>query len=58
MKEARELQLSPSLLAGVLLTENAKLEPRTVSRRGAIGLMQVMKFHAGVFDCDSDIFFR
>jgi soluble lytic murein transglycosylase-like protein len=54
VKEARELQLSPSLLAGVLLTENAKLEPRTVSRRGAIGLMQVMKFHAGVFDCDSD----
>jgi len=54
VKEARELQLSPSLLAGVLLTENAKLEPRTISRRGAIGLMQVMKFHAGVFDCDSD----
>jgi hypothetical protein len=54
VKEARQLQLSPSLLAGVLLTENARLEPRTVSRRGAIGLMQVMRFHAGVFDCDSD----
>ena len=54
VKEARELQLPPSLLAGVLLTENAKLEPGAVSSRGAIGLMQVMRFHAGVFDCDSD----
>jgi hypothetical protein len=54
VKEARELQLSPSLLAGVLLTENSRLDPETVSNRGAIGLMQVMQFHAGVFDCDSD----
>ena len=54
VKEARQLQLSPSLLAGVLLTENARLEPKTVSSRGAVGLMQVMRFHAGVFDCDSD----
>jgi len=54
VKEARELQLSPSLLAGVLLTENARLEPETISNKGAIGLMQVMRFHAGVFDCDSD----
>jgi soluble lytic murein transglycosylase-like protein len=54
VKEARQLQLPPSLLAGVLLTENSRLEPETVSRRGAVGLMQVMRFHAGVFDCDSD----
>jgi hypothetical protein len=54
VKEARPLQLSPSLLAGVLLTENSRLEPETISNRGAIGLMQVMQFHAGVFDCDSD----
>jgi soluble lytic murein transglycosylase-like protein len=54
VKEARQLQLSPSLLAGVLLTENARLEPETISHRGAIGLMQVMRFHAGVYDCDSD----
>ncbi len=54
VKEARELQLSPSLLAGVLLTENSRLEPETVSHRGAIGLMQVMQFHAGVYDCESD----
>jgi soluble lytic murein transglycosylase-like protein len=54
VKEARQLQLPPSLLAGVLLTENARLEPATISSRGAIGLMQVMRFHAGVFDCGSD----
>ena len=54
VKEARTLQLPPSLLAGVLLTENSRLEPRSVSSAGAVGLMQVMRFHAGVFDCDSD----
>jgi soluble lytic murein transglycosylase-like protein len=54
VKESRELQIAPSLLAGVLITENARLEPESVSHRGAIGLMQVMRFHAGVFDCDSD----
>lgn len=54
VKESRQLQLPPSLLAGVLLTENARLEPETISNRGAVGLMQVMRFHAGVFDCDSD----
>src|SRR5215210_1089560 len=54
VKEARQLRISPSLLAGVLITENSRLEPETISHRGAIGLMQVMRFHAGVFDCDSD----
>ncbi|HEX2251394.1 MAG TPA: transglycosylase SLT domain-containing protein [Gemmatimonadales bacterium] len=54
VKEARQLQLPPSLLTGVLLTENARLEPQSVSHRGAIGLMQVMRFHAGVYDCESD----
>jgi soluble lytic murein transglycosylase-like protein len=54
VKEARQLQIPPSLLAGVLITENSRLEPETISNKGAIGLMQVMRFHAGVFDCDSD----
>jgi soluble lytic murein transglycosylase-like protein len=54
IKESRQLQIPPSLLAGVLITENARLEPDAVSNKGAIGLMQVMRFHAGVFDCDSD----
>ena len=54
VKEAGRLKVAPSLLTGVLLTENRQLEPQTVSSQGAIGLMQVMHFHAGEFDCESD----
>lgn len=54
VKEARDLRVEPSLLTGMLLTENARLETRSVSSQGAIGLMQVMRFHAGEYDCDSD----
>jgi soluble lytic murein transglycosylase-like protein len=53
VKEATYLQVEPSLLAGVLLTENAPLDVRARSSQGAIGLMQVMAFHAGEYDCDS-----
>ncbi len=53
VKEASYLQVEPSLLAGVLLTENAPLDVRARSSQGAIGLMQVMNFHAGEYDCDS-----
>jgi soluble lytic murein transglycosylase-like protein len=54
VKEAGRLKVAPSLLTGVLLTENPQLETETVSSQGAIGLMQVMHFHAGEFDCESD----
>jgi soluble lytic murein transglycosylase-like protein len=54
VREAGRLRVAPSLLAGVLLTENPRLETETVSSQGAIGLMQVMHFHAGEFDCGSD----
>jgi hypothetical protein len=54
IKEAGRLQVAPSLLTGVLLTENPRLEIETVSSQGAIGLMQVMHFHAGTFDCESE----
>jgi soluble lytic murein transglycosylase-like protein len=54
IKESKRLQVAPSLLTGMLLTENARLEPETVSSQGVIGLMQVMHFHAGEFDCESD----
>jgi len=54
VREAGRLRVAPSLLAGVLLTENPRLETETVSSQGAIGLMQVMHFHAGEFDCESD----
>lgn len=54
VKESGRLEVAPSLLMGVLLTENPRLEAETVSSQGAIGLMQVMNFHAGEFDCESD----
>jgi soluble lytic murein transglycosylase-like protein len=54
VKEANHLRVEPSLLAGVLLTENAPLDVRARSNQGAIGLMQVMGFHAGEYDCESD----
>jgi soluble lytic murein transglycosylase-like protein len=54
VKEANYLRVEPSLLAGVLLTENAPLNVQARSSQGAIGLMQVMGFHAGEYDCDSN----
>jgi soluble lytic murein transglycosylase-like protein len=54
VKEANYLDVSPSLLTGVLLTENAPLDVDARSSQGAVGLMQVMHFHAGEYDCDSD----
>lgn len=39
--------LDPALLVGVVLTEDAKLDPNAKSFVGARGLMQVMPFHAG-----------
>ncbi len=54
VKEADYLKVEPSLLTGLLLTENAPLDVEAKSSRGALGLMQVMHFHAGEYDCDSD----
>ena len=45
--EGQKKNLSPSLLIGILLTENAKLDPQARSNVSARGLMQVMPFHAG-----------
>jgi soluble lytic murein transglycosylase-like protein len=45
--QGRKKNLSPSLLIGILLTENAKLDPQARSNVSARGLMQVMPFHAG-----------
>ena len=57
-------KIDPALLVGVVLTEDAKLDPRAKSFVGARGLMQVMPFHAGkwagctsadLFSIDSNI---
>jgi hypothetical protein len=54
VSEGTKKNLDPALLIGVLLTENAKLDPRARSNVSARGLMQVMPFHAGQWkDCPS-----
>lgn len=57
VREGKRANLSSTLLAGVLLTENPDLEPRATSSVGARGLMQVMPLHAGQWGCPSgDLF--
>lgn len=52
--EGAKKHLDPALLIGVLLTENAKLDPKARSNVSARGLMQVMPFHAGKWkECPS-----
>jgi hypothetical protein len=62
--EGGKKKIDPALLVGVLLTEDAKLDPNAKSSVGARGLMQVMPFHAGkwagcksadLFSIDSNI---
>ena len=53
LRESRRQQVPPSLIAGVLLTENTTLRPDAESQVGAQGLMQVMPFHAGARPCNS-----
>lgn len=62
--EGGKKNIDPALLVGVVLTEDAKLDPKARSFVGARGLMQVMPFHAGkwkgctsadLFSIDSNI---
>lgn len=43
--------ISPRLLMAVMLVENPWIDPEARSHMGAIGLMQVMPFHAGEWGC-------
>jgi soluble lytic murein transglycosylase-like protein len=54
LRESRRQQVPPSLIVGVLVTENTTLRPEAESSVGARGLMQVMPFHAGARLCSSD----
>jgi soluble lytic murein transglycosylase-like protein len=54
VKEGRRVGVDPRVLASVVLVEDPWLDPAVVSSQGAIGLMQVMPFHAGRWDCGSD----
>jgi hypothetical protein len=47
VSEGAKKNLDPALLIGILLTEDAKLDPNARSNVAARGLMQVMPFHAG-----------
>jgi len=51
--EGNKQNISPALLVGVMLVEDAKLDPRAKSFVGARGLMQVMPFHGGKWGCGS-----
>jgi soluble lytic murein transglycosylase-like protein len=51
--EGQKKNIDPALLVGVMLVEDAKLDPRAKSSVGARGLMQVMPFHGGKWGCGS-----
>jgi soluble lytic murein transglycosylase-like protein len=56
VREGRDAGLDPRLLLSVLLVENPALDSAAVSFVGAVGLMQVMPFHAGQWGCpDGDL---
>ena len=55
--QAEKEHIDPALLVGVLLTEDATLDPHARSSVGARGLMQVMPLHSGKWGCgSSDLF--
>jgi soluble lytic murein transglycosylase-like protein len=49
--EAGRARINPSVLAAVLVIENARFDTSAVSTEGAIGLMQVMPMHVGSYRC-------
>lgn len=52
VRESEAVEVDARLLTSVLLVENPWLDPTAESSVGAIGLMQVMPFHAGGWGCD------
>ena len=56
IREGHANRIDPRLLVAVLLVENPWLDPDARSSVGAVGLMQVMPFHAGNWEgCASDL---
>ncbi len=53
VNEGTRKRIDPVLLVGILLTENARLQPAALSNVRATGLMQVMPFHSGKWGCGS-----
>ena len=54
VREGRRADVDPRLLLAVLLVENPWLDLGARSPVGAVGLMQVMPFHAGSWGCGGD----
>jgi soluble lytic murein transglycosylase-like protein len=54
VREGRSEGIDPRLLTAVLLVENPWLDPGVRSPVGAVGLMQVMPFHAGHWGCPGE----
>jgi soluble lytic murein transglycosylase-like protein len=53
VNEGHRSGVDPRVLASVVLVEDPWLDPDIRSSQGAIGLMQVMPFHAGRWECGS-----
>jgi soluble lytic murein transglycosylase-like protein len=53
VREGHKAGVDPRVLASVVLVENPWLDPKIASSQGAVGLMQVMPFHAGHWECPS-----
>ena len=54
VREGLDAGVDPRLLLAVMRVENPWLELRAMSPKGAVGLMQVMPFHAGGWGCGGD----
>jgi soluble lytic murein transglycosylase-like protein len=54
VREGHAAGVDPRLLAAVLLVENPWLDPAARSPAGAVGLMQIMPFHAGRWGCEGN----
>jgi soluble lytic murein transglycosylase-like protein len=54
VREGLAADVDPRLLLAVMSVENPWLEPGALSPAGAVGLMQVMPFHAGAWGCGSE----
>lgn len=49
--QAHRVGVPTDVAVGILLVENPQIEPNAVSSAGAVGLFQVMPFHAGKWGC-------
>jgi soluble lytic murein transglycosylase-like protein len=54
VREGRRAGIDPRLLLAVMTVENPWLDLGVASHVGAVGLMQVMPFHAGAWGCGGD----